>query len=367
MREFIIDDKIFHFEDLSHATQFKVHSSPRSYEVFWDDSSNPTQKINQKLAENPNNLCLIDQKVYENYGKDIDHPREQIYVIEATEFSKSLEGVMHLLDFLQQRSLTKGETLVVVGGGITQDLCGFVASIYKRGVPWILFPTTFLSMCDSCIGAKTGVNYKGAKNQLAIFSSPHQIIINPSFLNTLSPAEIQSGLGETLKVSLMGGIDALAHFQSDLANAPHYDYKSLILHALSIKKAVIEVDEFEFNYRKCMNYGHTLGHAIESLSHYKIPHGLAVVMGIILANELSCARGLLSPQLNTRIRSIAERLLNPSLLEYLSHINLSDLVPFIKQDKKTRGNTVSFVMLTDLGHLKFVPIELEEFASCFSH
>ena len=152
-------------------------------------------------------------------------------------------------------------------------------------------------MSDSCIGGKAGVNYKGAKNQLALFSAPNEVIINPSFINTLEKKDIQSGLGEILKLYITGGPAMLSTYDRCIKNGTIVnkdDAKSLIMGALAIKKAVIELDEFELNIRKALNYGHTLGHAIESISNYAIPHGVAVVVGMMLVNQMSCERGLLA-------------------------------------------------------------------------
>ncbi|MCX7119782.1 MAG: 3-dehydroquinate synthase, partial [Legionellales bacterium] len=208
-----------------------------------------------------------------------------------------MEGVLALYDFLHQHQITKGETLVVVGGGITQDISAFVAATYKRGINWVYFPTTLLAMSDSCIGGKAGVNYRGSKNQLALFSAPQSVMINTEFLRTLAAKDIQSGLGEILKLCITGGKHLVDFFQQsvEFGTAKQFDrFKPLIMNALAVKRAVIEVDEFEQNIRKGLNYGHTIGHVIEAMTDYAIPHGIAVVIGMMIVNQLSFEQGLLA-------------------------------------------------------------------------
>src|SRR3990167_2857873 len=320
MLSFHIEDKDFYYNPTV-LDEFIVKSRLKPYQVLWDDTLEPFNKINAELNKNPNNLLLIDKNVYEIYHSFITYPKTKIFLIPATEAYKSLTGVTQILNFLQTHGLTKSETLIVVGGGITQDISGFVAAIYKRGIRRCLFPTTLLSMCDSCMGGKTGINYNEAKNQLALFSAPHKVIINTAFLNSLKPNDIKSGLGEIFKLFITAGDPIFSNFKKYVKNRKIADpkfYKPLILTALSIKKSVIEEDEFEENYRKSMNYGHTIGHAIESLTNYAIPHGLAVVIGIMLANELSHAHGLLTKNILRDLHQQALELLDADILNELS-------------------------------------------------
>lgn len=347
----------------SDTTSFTVASIPRPYQVTWDSTENPCDTINHLLAENPKNLLFIDEKVFELYGQTLKHPTNQIFKAPATETFKTLDGVTQLCDFLYQHDFTKGETLVVVGGGIIQDIGAFVGASYKRGINWVHFPTTLLAMSDSCIGGKAGVNYKGVKNQLALFSAPKAVIINPTFLNTLDKKDLQSGLGEILKLCITGGSTLLNTYAKHVQNGVMVnkeDAKSLILSALAVKKAVIEEDEFEQNIRKALNYGHTLGHAIESISHYDIPHGIAVVVGMMLVNSMSCEQGYLSRSDNTEINTLCLRLLDDDLLIKLKKIDLHALLQCLKQDKKAVGNSVTFVMLTSPGSLNFVKMTLDQ-------
>lgn len=357
---FKIEDKEFSVSsDLINADSFEVKSVPRPYPVIWDEQEKPYDIINKVMSKNANNILFIDDNVYKIYDQYLQAPKSKIFSAEATEDFKSLNGVVSLVEFLQKNQFTKGETLVVVGGGIVQDIGAFVGACYKRGIPWTYIPTTLLSMCDSCIGGKAGINHNNAKNQLALFSAPSQVIINPVFLKTLNHRDIKAGLGEILKLHITGGKKFLEGYVRHIRNATALNYgayKPLILGALNVKKVVIEVDEFELSYRKGLNYGHTLGHAIEVLSNYHIPHGQAVVIGMIIVNELSNRRSMLSDVEKALLNKLLFELLEPDIMHGISTLELGDL---IKKDKKTSGGIVTFIILQSIGDMRFLSVNLD--------
>lgn len=363
---FLIDQHDFYapLNPIQHQNSFVVQSVPRPYQVIYDDTIDPMLSVNQVLKSNPNNLLFIDQKVFDLYGKTLCHPEKKILKAIASENFKTLDGMLELLDFMSQNQITKGEKVVVVGGGIIQDVGAFSNAIYKRGIPWVFFPTTLLSQCDSCIGGKCGLNYQGAKNNLALFSAPSQVVVCPEFLKTLSTADIKSGLGEILKLHIEAGIEFLNHYikykpsHSGLLSVENA--KALTLSALSVKKAVIEKDEFESNYRRSLNYGHTLGHAIEILSKYQIPHGQAITIGLLIKNEMSFRRGFLPELQKEQIKRLAFEIIDPLSIQVMHNLQLAELAQLLKKDKKTLGSIINFVMLYQIGDVKILSIELNE-------
>lgn len=361
---FKIDEKIFYCDtDLLSNLNFVVQSVPKSYRVTWLNDLKPFEKINQLLAENPKNLLLIDANILQLYQSQLEVSPDAIFTAQATESFKTLEGVTQLLDFLQKKEFTKGETLIVVGGGVIQDVGAFVGAVYKRGIPWIHFPTTLLSMCDSCIGGKTGINYNGAKNQLALFSAPTAIIINSNFLKTLDEEAIRSGLGEILKLCITGGeyfVDLYQNTVHQGAVVSADAFQQLIGAALCVKKAIVEEDEFELNHRRSLNYGHTLGHAIEILSDYLIPHGQAVAVGMALVNELSHQYGLLNTEELSELNTLCYDLLSGPVREVLRNIKLDQIISLLQKDKKTEGQTTSFVFMKTVGDTHFVKLLLND-------
>ena len=188
---FYIDNTKFTLET-EVKDQLLIKSHPEDYIARFSKFEN---KFNDKQ------VVLVDKNVQQLYN--INH--NKMIVIEATEQHKSIETVLDVCETLTQYEFDKGFTLVVIGGGIIQDIGAFTSKIYKRGINWIFYPTTLLSQCDSCIGGKTALNFKSYKNQLALFSAPQEVIIDADFLDTLSKDDITSGYGEIVKLFLIGG------------------------------------------------------------------------------------------------------------------------------------------------------------------
>ena len=362
--EFLIDGQVFRkpLNPMGDSNQFKIQSVPRPYFVKWADSADPIRDVEAVLKANPKNALFIDENVHRIYAKDLDWPADRIMIAPATEQFKTLSGFEKLLEFMDYCQLTKTDKLVVVGGGIIQDVAAFGGAAFKRGLPWVFFPTTLLSQCDSCIGGKTGLNFKSAKNQVALFSAPSEVVINPHFLKTLNDADLMSGLGETLKLLVTGGQGGLDLYTENLPTDIRQTekLKPLILGALAVKTAVIEVDEFELSLRRSMNYGHTVGHAIESMSKNRIPHGTAVVLGMMIVDEISHRRGLLPKAQLLKLQELCRPLITDEVKNVLRELPLADLGQLLKKDKKTTGNSVNFVVLKEIGKIEFLKAELND-------
>lgn len=357
--EFEVEGKKYYIpENYAELSSFEVSSSPRNYQVVWDDCDNPEKTVMDIFFSNPKNILIADKNVYKLYFEKLNVDLDRLYLVDAVEENKNMDTVLDFVSFLEKNGFTKGETLVAVGGGIVEDIAAFVGAAYKRGINWVFFPTTLLSMCDSCIGGKTGINYHKVKNQMALFSAPRKVFVNPNFLKTLHEREVKSGLGEILKLFVTAGEDLINIYEKYVINGcvPEFgNFRYLILGALWTKKAIIEDDEFEFNIRKSLNYGHTLGHAFEVLTNYKIPHGQAVALGMLIVNRLSVNRSLLDEKTHLRIRNLIKDLLDAQDIKSINTANLMDL---IQKDKKTVGNTTTFVIIESMGNTKFLNLEL---------
>lgn len=241
---------------------------------------------------------LIDARVAELYAEELASAlsAHSVLRIDATEANKSLERfpayVTHLLDHGVRRS----HILIAVGGGIIQDITAFLAATVLRGVAWRFYPTTLLAQADSCIGSKSSVNVGPYKNQLGTFTPPDDIWISADVLDSLSDAELRSGIGEMIKVHIIAGWEDTRAIMGDYPRLSQD--KALLMRAvrrsLEIKKGKIEADEFDRGERLVMNYGHSFGHAIESATDFVIPHGIAVTIGMDLANYASLRFGWIS-------------------------------------------------------------------------
>ena len=264
--------------ELDFSDNIHIKSSRKVYDVDYTNKSLDTL-VNEVYQEN--DIIFIDRNVY-NLSPTTFINIINVYIFDASEETKTMDSVLSITDLLYTINFTRQNKLIVIGGGITQDVGGFAAGLYKRGINWVYIPTTILSMTDSCIGSKVSVN-RISKNILSIFNAPNKIIISDYFLKSLSDDDIMSGLGEALKLSLIGGNIALSFFNDKFYEN---DYISIIKMASLVKKQIIEYDEYEQNVRNVLNYGHTIGHAIEGVSNYFIPHGIAVLIGMYIENCL---------------------------------------------------------------------------------
>jgi 3-dehydroquinate synthase len=354
---FTIQDRTFECELYDDPrTAFTVRSTPRDYGVRFSTTDDPLSDVAAILAENERNLLLIDENVHRLYCAELRWPAERVFRAPATEAFKTLEGVQQVLDFLARNGLTKSEKLVVVGGGIIQDIGAFAAAMFKRGVPWVLFPTTLLAQCDSCIGAKAGVNYGNAKNQLGLFSAPIEVVVHPRFLATLTDADLRSGMGEVLKLHFTGGPVLVERLRALLSTN---DVLPLVSASLAVKRAVIEADEFESDLRRSLNYGHTIGHALEAISNYAIPHGTAVTIGMLVVNRWSVQRGLFSEAECRSLEELAQPLVDSDARRILRSLNLAELGTHLRKDKKTTGGAANLVVLERIGQIRFVKVALD--------
>ena len=201
--------------------------------------------------------------------------------LDVTEQSKSLETVQQIWDWFFELGLTRRDEVVAVGGGALTDMVGFACATYKRGVPYVNVPTTLLAMVDASTGGKTGINYRGLKNSIGVFYLPKETIIDTQWLKTLPAKEMLSGFGEVLKTGLLDAALWPDVLQYDLETMPLDDLKPLITRCVDVKERFVHADPHEEGLRKVLNLGHTFGHALEEISLGTMPHGYAVVYGMI--------------------------------------------------------------------------------------
>ena len=275
--------------------------------------------------------------------------KSDIVSFPVSEERKNLRSVEELYDKIMERSAKKNMTLVSIGGGILQDITGFAATTLYRGINWIFVPTTLLAQADSCIGSKTSLNYKRFKNLIGTFYPPAEVFIYAPFLTTLEEVDFFSGIGEVVKLHIMGGDAATSEMTELLPNMVRRDPEALmtaIQNSLRIKQSFMEGDEFDTGRRNLLNFGHCFGHALETVSDYAIPHGQSVVIGMVFANIAAKNRALLSVQK-------AEYLLHNLLLKSLvtkgtrSHYEYAPLLDAMKKDKKRTGRGLVLVILRD--------------------
>lgn len=275
------------------------------------------------LTKRDNTITIVDKNLCRLYPELNDDSYIQFDCIEE---NKSLLGVELILDELINRNAKVSTTLVVIGGGIMQDVAGYCASIYCRGINYILVPTTLLSQVDSCIGGKTSINYKNKKNILGTFYPPEKILIYTEFLKTLSHLDYLSGWGEIYKFHILE--NKIFEFPSK------HDITDIIFEGLSFKNSILKLDEFDKRERKYLNFGHTFAHALESASNYKIPHGIAVIIGSMIELNVSIKHSFFVDKYDEYISIGIDMIKKSNLLFDENWFELKFLLPFIMADKK---------------------------------
>jgi 3-dehydroquinate synthase len=341
-----------------------IKSIPRSYSVDFYDTDEIDGRFLQSDLDQKNTLLLGDEKIFSEYFiKHAIAQRVPKFSVHAVEETKNLDTVLNIVAFLERHRASKSSMVYVVGGGIVQDLGAFAAYLYKRGIPWTFVPTTLLSQADSCVGGKTALNHQSTKNLLALFSAPRQIVIATGFLRTLAYEDWLSGGGEILRLCITGGENSLEYLERRIDAFLLRDLgvtSKLIEICLKIKRAVVEYDEFELDIRRCMNYGHSFGHALEALTEYKIPHGVGVALGILVENEISYLRGVLSHNQRNRIITLANKIVPKSSWTHFHELRLDGVLDLLRRDKKAEGNILKIATLASIGRIDFIDLPLDE-------
>ncbi|MCC6276051.1 MAG: iron-containing alcohol dehydrogenase [Leptospiraceae bacterium] len=287
---------------------------------------------------------LIDSRIRELYRPQLVHilNNPNVILIEAKEENKTLENIIPVLENLVKNKIRRDEELVAIGGGVIQDITCFIASILLRGISWSFFPTTLLAQADSCIGSKSSINIKSAKNILGTFYPPRAIFIISEFLNTLERRDLQSGIGEIIKVHAIESWEKFEELSRDFDQI--LENRNILLRyidsALKIKKKYIEIDEFDRGIRNIFNYGHSFGHAIESATNFGIPHGIAVTIGMDMANFIASKREMISSVQYLRMHEVLEK-------NYRGFTNveipLDKLIDALGKDKKNTRTMLGLI------------------------
>lgn len=321
------------------SEQLNIQSHKGVYSVFFDNQL--LVSTGQLLEGEPH--FLIDANVARLYADQLRPVLEHknTVVIEAIEENKSIERIIPIFELLVANSVRRDHILIAIGGGIIQDITCFIASTLLRGMTWKFVPTTLLAQADSCIGSKSSINLGKTKNIIGTFNPPNEIFVCTDFLDTLEDKDIRSGIGEILKVHAIDSAAAFDRLSADYAAL--LTDKSILLayirQALLIKQRFIEVDEFDRGVRNIFNYGHSFGHAIEAATDFGVPHGIAVTMGMDMANRIAVLRGLISEENYLRMHSVLRKNYAP----FVKHvIPLDDMLSALLKDKK---NTTSKLVL----------------------
>ena len=301
--------------------------------------------INNYLNLNRKVLVLTDSGVPAFYAQKVLEKSYEgyLYTINQGEESKSFENFGLILDYLVEKEFSRTDCIVALGGGVVGDLAGFVASTYMRGIDFYNIPTTLLSQVDSSIGGKTAIDKKGIKNVVGAFYPPKKVVIDPEVLKTLNTRQLHSGLVEAIKMAITSNEELFKMIEN--SSNLLMDIDEIIYQSLLIKKEVVEIDPKETGLRKILNFGHTVGHAIEATSTYL--HGESVGLGMLYMTSSEVKKILLN---------VLEKYKLPTKIENDSE----ELFKYISLDKKRSGNNLTIIYVEKLGTYEIRKILLED-------
>jgi 3-dehydroquinate synthase len=300
----------------------EIKSKVSNYQLGFVDT---LQEVEQYIDQ-PNTITFIDSNVDKLYPT---LHRDSNIVLPSSEAIKSYTGVGRVLQNLTERKANIQTKLVVVGGGVLQDLVGFCASVYCRGIEYTLVPTTLLAQADSCVGGKTSINFENKKNIIGTFYPPTKIVIYSGFVETLSKLDFYSGVGEIYKFHILQN-------KIDDINVS-FDIDRTVLDGLIYKTSILELDEFDKGERRFLNYGHTFGHALETSSGNAIPHGLAVILGCVIATRIARKLGY-AVEDHDKIITLGVALFRASGVKLDPEwFDFDELIEITKSDKKSTG------------------------------
>ncbi|MHC5218024.1 3-dehydroquinate synthase [Enterococcus sp. LJL128] len=281
------------------------------------------------------------------------------FVVPAGETSKSLANAENIFEHLAQNQFTRSDGILALGGGVIGDLAGFVAATYMRGIHFLQVPTTLLAQVDSSIGGKTGVNTKNAKNLVGAFWQPDGVLIDPLTLETLEPRRLREGIAEIVKSAAIADkklwqqLEQLEDEQELLKQAPE-----IIISCLEVKRKVVEEDELDNGIRLILNFGHTIGHAIENTAGYGVvSHGEAVAIGMVQINQIAEEKGETPHGTTIQLINMLKKFGLPVAYDDWDEDRLYQA---LTHDKKTRGSSIKIILLAAIGQAKIVPISIEE-------
>lgn len=335
-----------------------VKTERRSYPVIIGPNS--FQLLSKQIAKqnlNRNIFVIVDENVKKHFLQKIqknlksNFPKKEIYTLKKGESSKSSSELGRIYEDLIRKKYGRDTLILAIGGGVTGDISGFVASTYMRGVQLIHVPTTLLADVDSSIGGKTGINFNKKKNIIGTFYQPEFVLIDIDFLQTISNAEFISGLGEVVKYAFITNVK-FYNFIFDNLEKIHLKNKpvleEIVYESILFKSSVVALDEKESGLRKILNLGHTFAHAYESALDFKIKHGEAVITGIISALYLSYIKGYISEK---RLNEFLANLRLIRLPIILRKLDDQKVLNFMRTDKKNRGDKIKFVLLRNIGEI----------------
>lgn len=342
--------------------KIRVRTDSKNYDVIigknvFSQAIRELKKIDCKF------LLICDSNVYRYHKAKIDYLLKfndiSLFLFDSTEKNKSLKTTESIYNNLLSKNFSRKDGIIAIGGGIPGDVAGFVAATYMRGIKFYQIPTTLLSIVDSSVGGKTGVNFRDVKNLIGAFKQPEKVYADLNFLSTLPFEEVISGAGEIFKYAFLGDDENYLIIKEKLFKIllnRSFD-ENLIARCIKIKSVVVEQDEYETSgLRKILNLGHTFAHAFESALKFKVKHGEAVIAGVFTSLIVSQKLGLISKAtLEQYLSDFAFVPVNKKIFK----VDIPHIIHFMKSDKKTSEGNIKLVLVSKPGNI-FIDVNVSE-------
>ena len=334
----------------------EIQVKENNYKIDIDYKSDDKLKDFLRGRSESKFLIVTDENVFslykermKNIMKGLDY---YIYKITPGEESKSIENFVKINQFLVENNFNRGDAIIAFGGGVVGDLGGYVAASYLRGIDFVAVPTTLLSMIDSSVGGKNGINFMNLKNQIGSFYFPKYVHIDYSFLETLDERNINNGLAEIFKYSVLKDRELFDYLKS----ADELDYEKIIYKSLNIKLDFVRDDERDKGKRQQLNLGHTIGHGIESLSNYQLNHGESIGIGTIYMARAAYKLGLAEDDF---YKDLIDAFKNHNLPIFYD-FDSDEILEVLKHDKKIKNNKINIIIPTKIGEVVSKRIDFDE-------
>lgn len=316
----------------------------------------------RQIKSNCKAAIISDSNVWHFYGKTLLNSLSSaghetfFYVFQAGEDSKNPETYFKILNFLAENKVSRADIIIALGGGVVGDIGGFAAATYLRGISYVQIPTSLLAMVDSSVGGKTAIDLPSGKNLVGAFKQPSLVICDTSVLSTLPRIQFFDGCAEVIKYGMLYDRKLIQYLQE---TGPDFDLEQVIAKCISHKRDVVQEDEFDTGARQKLNFGHTIGHSIESISNYQITHGHAVAAGMSVITKAAVAGGICPKSVYENLDSLLEKFELPRKTEF----SAEQLFQHAMLDKKRYGDSVNLIVPQNIGDCMILPIPVDKLKS----
>ena len=329
-----------------------------SYSIFIEHDFSGFKDLFVPFFPEAKKVCIIsDETVYPLYRESVEPLLKDSYevlsfTVPSGEASKDINVVLSIEKYLKDHNFSRSDVLIGLGGGVVTDITGFAAASFLRGIDFVQIPTTLLAQVDSSVGGKTAVNIKGGKNLVGAFKQPSLVICDSDTLKTLPRETLAEGMGECIKYGMIRDEKLFELMESHTLDTLDEIMDEMVYACVDIKRSVVENDEFDKGERMLLNFGHTLGHALEAWHNYTdYAHGYGVAAGMCMITDI------LAPDLSDRLKKCCEAYELPTGTD----IPMSELLPFCKIDKKNEAKNINYIVCREIGKGEIVKVPFDEF------